>query len=479
MKMSSWLRTPRIRRGLAASMVVVATGGLVLVRADASAGSAPYGTIVGVGAGRSNLTSFAGHGLHGTLALSQAEVLAGQTLYAELEVVADRSSEARERAPLSIAVVLDTSGSMMGDKLDRAKESVVKLVQGMRDDDEIAFVRYSDDAQLVQPLARVARVRETLIDRIQSLEAGGGTAIPRGLSTGLDALDRAGGGRVRRVVLVSDGLDSTRVESERLSQGSFERGIIVSSMGIGLDFDESYMGAVARAGHGNFAFVKDAATLGTFLTRELKETAETTVENATVRLELPRGVGFVSAVGADARTIGASGDIVELKIGSLFAGDERRVLVELSTSMRPGDARSIDGQVSWRRVGGESQSASIPKLGILATNDAAAADGSRDGTVFASATSVLASRRQLAAAEAYERGDTKAADDLIQQNLDQLKQAAAIAPAPAASALGNQWKDYSATKSGFASAPPASSAARALPKAAAAKDMANMMRKSF
>jgi Ca-activated chloride channel family protein len=323
----------------------------------------------------------------------------------------------------------------------------------------------------------VGRVREDLIGRIQGVEAGGGTAIPRGLSAGLGALDGSSRGRVRRVVLVSDGLDSTRVESERLASDAFERGVIVSSMGIGLDFDSAYMGSVARSGHGNFAFVRDGAALGAFLTRELKETAGTTVEDATVRLAMPRGIRLASASGADART--TSDGELELKIGSLFAGDERRVLLELTTSLDTGDAAAIEGHASWRRVGGGEESTSIPKLGVLATRDEAAAAGTRDGTVLASATSVLASRRQLEAAAAYERGDTLAADTLIQQNLDQLRQAAAAAPPPAASALNSQWHDYAATKAGFASTTPGSIAGRTLPKAAAAKDIANMTRSSF
>jgi Ca-activated chloride channel homolog len=216
----------------------------------------------------------------------------------------------------------------------------------MRDDDEVAFVRYSDRAELVQPLARVGDIRESLILRVNSLQAGGGTAIPLGLATALEAISGEHAGRVRRVVLVSDGLDSSRVQSERLASSSFERGITISSMGIGLDFDETYMGGVARAGHGNFGFVNDGPALAQFLERELKETAATTVEGATVRVMLPEGVRFVHATGADARSDTAG---VELKVGSMFAGEERRVLLELSTNMREGAAAGVSGYASWQQ----------------------------------------------------------------------------------------------------------------------------------
>ena len=87
--------------------------------------------------------------------------------------------------------------------------------------------------------------------------------------------------------------------AETIARQSAEQGVTISSLGVGLDFDEAYMGAVARSGRGNFVFVSDAAALATFLKRELKETATTTVEKAEVRLKLPEGVLFVRATGAD------------------------------------------------------------------------------------------------------------------------------------------------------------------------------------
>jgi Ca-activated chloride channel family protein len=253
------------------------------------------------------------------------------------------------------------------------------------------------------------------------------------------------------VVLASDGLDSTRAESERLASSSFEHGITISSMGIGLDFDESYMGGVARAGHGNFGFVKDASALATFLSRELKETASTTIEDATATVTLPRGVRFVRASGADARQ---RGDEVELKLGALFAGDERRVVMQLATDLDVGDARGIEGRVSWARVGGGSADVHVSRLDVLATNDQRAVEEGRDGAVFASAASVFASVAQLEATEAYARGDKGRADGLLDQSIAALATAAAAAPAPAASALNRQIAEYKGRKTALDRANP-------------------------
>jgi len=474
-----------VRRGIALSAVVLATGGLVLYRAPASAypgGLSSYtsrtpGTLV---AGKNSAT-FSGPGAHGMVSLSHTSVLANDdtSIFADVRVVADQvGSRDEKRAPISLAVVLDTSGSMSGEKIEEARRSVLRLISEMRDDDEIAVVRYSDSSELVQPLARVGSVRGPLSSRIRQLDAAGGTNIPGGLSHGARALDEAARGRVRRIVLVSDGLDNTRAQAEGLARTSFASGITVSSMGIGLDFDESYMGSLAQNGHGNFAFVKDGASLASFLHRELEETATTTIENARVHLRLPEGTRFVSASGADAVVTGSD---VELVMGSLFAGDERRVVVELTAVGRSGNSsRDFDAHATWSPVGSsERMTARASRLTLLSTNDASEVERGKDGSVMASAVSVLASRRQVEAAAAYAQGDVTRAAQITDNNEHDLAIARAAPPAAAATAIDSQMQAYKEAKRQFVTVKPSSNEGRAAAKAGAAKDLSNLGRSTF
>lgn len=480
MTVSTWFRSPRVRRGIALSAVVLATGGLVLYRAPASAypGDPSFLRPPSVLAAGKNSAAFSGAGAHGMVSLSHTRVLSGQNtaIFADVRMVADADPRVRDekRAPISIAVVLDTSGSMGGEKIQEARRSVLRLISEMRDDDEIAVVRYSDTSELVQPLARVGSVRSALSSRVAQLDAAGGTNIPGGLAHGLRALDESARGRVRRIVLVSDGLDNTRSQAEDLARTSFSSGITVSSLGVGLDFDESYMGSLAQNGHGNFAFVKDGASLASFLHRELEEAAGTTVENARVRLQLPNGVRFVSASGADAVVNGGE---VELVLGSLFAGDERRVVVELAASTYDGSSLDFDTRASWTQVGGTTASAVAPRLSLLATADASDVERGKDGTVLASATSVVASRRQIEAANAYAKGDVARAAQLTQENEVALSAAMQAAPAADALSLGSQMKDYREQRADFAKHAPSSAAGRAAAKQATSTEMGNLNRK--
>jgi len=469
-------RTSRVRRGLAACAVVLAAGGLVLVRAPSSA----HGDAVTVVTPNGPTTAtFTGPGAHGRLSLSHGKLLGGapRTFYAELVLSADAGDEAKQRAPLSLAVVLDASGSMSGAKMEQAKNAVVELIREMHDDDEIAVIRYDSDSTVLQPLARLGNVREDLVAKVQSIASSGGTNIPPALAKGLAQLEESARGRVRRVVLVSDGLDSTRAQAEELAKASAQRGVTISSMGIGLDFDELYMGGVARSGRGNFAFVKDASALAGFLRREVKEGATTTIESATATLELPDGVRLVRAIGADVRSRGDG--TVELSMGSLFAGDERRVVIELTGDLPAGAVRSLSGKVAWSRVGGGSADAKIAGLDVAGASDSREVEEARDGAVLASAVSALASVRQLEATEAYNRGDGARAQALISDNEAQLAAAASAAPKPMAAALDRQREGYGESKRTFAAAAPTSTEGKSAAKAGAEKDLANMVRSAF
>src|SRR5688500_4404744 len=119
MSLSLWMRSARLRRAIAVSSVVLATGGLVLYKAPLSSAypvDAPHQPRIPLTASGKNSVSFSGPGAHGVLAFSHSKVLSGQTtpVYAELRLIADAPEEGRAkvRAPISLAVVLDTSGSM-------------------------------------------------------------------------------------------------------------------------------------------------------------------------------------------------------------------------------------------------------------------------------------------------------------------------------------------------------------------------------
>jgi hypothetical protein len=155
------------------------------------------------------------------------------------------------------------------------------------------------------------------------------------------------------------------------------------------------------------------------------------------------------------------------------------VIIEFSSSAEQGEKLPLQATVSWQRVGGPHTQAKLAELAVVGDASASAVAESRDPVVFASAVSALASVRQLAAAESYSHGDSEKAKELLDQNLMALQAAEAAAPAPVAAQLKRQRDEVVQAKSGFASAKPSSPKGKALSKASAAKNNANLSRSAF
>jgi Ca-activated chloride channel family protein len=505
---AGWLVNPRSRRALALGSVVLAVGGLVLLRTPTS-GAGPLARTTGdqhqVGSTGSpgGSETFTADKIHGLFALQGSRVHsgAGQSFFAEVRLWTDKAAEGAPRAPLSLSIVLDRSGSMEGQKLEEAKRAITRLVGEMKDDDEVSFVQYSDSAETLQSLARVGDVRSALLAKVRDLRADGGTNIAAGLRQGARTLEGANPGHVRRVILVSDGLDSSRVESERVASDGSEHHVTTSTIGIGLDFNEAYMSSVARIGHGNFAFAAGNETgrdtdpnggLATFMHAEMTQGASTLARDASVHVRIPAGFHFVSATGANA--VDRDGD-VELKLGDLAAEDDRRVLVEMRSDLATGDARSFGGTLQWTALSsgaagaseGGAQKLELPRLDVVAAVDQAEIDGSENAEVLASAGSITASKQQLEAAEAYAHGDVARARGLaaasqsaaaaLEGRLETMPAASTavtpLAPAPMM-ALQRQIDSYKDTSAVFGSAAPSSTAGKAAAKRAVMLDSRNL-----
>jgi hypothetical protein len=194
-------------------------------------------------------------------------------------------------------------------------------------------------------------------------------------------------------------------------------------------------------------------------------------------LTLAPGLRFVRAVGAE--VVRQEGDEVTLALGSLFSRDQRRVIVELRAEAEHGEALGLSSRLSWRRVGGQKAQAHVPALTLKGERSEQLVLASRNPRVIASATSALASLRQLAATQAYAEGDTDKAEALMDQSLAALETAAAGAPAEEKESLDKQRAELDGAKRAFRAAPPKSAAAKSAGKASAAANAKNIGRKAF
>ena len=179
-----------------------------------------------------------------------------------------------DRAPLAVSLVIDRSGSMSGGKLEEAKRCALDLLSRLKDGDWVSVVVYDDRIEVLLETMSV-RIAKTLLPiRLDELQPRNMTNLHGGWLKGAETLaPRAGSGMVSRVILLSDGqanrgLTSVEGICEQVRELA-SAGVTTSTVGIGFDFNEELMTAIATAGQGNSWYGQRAEDLAESFDAEL------------------------------------------------------------------------------------------------------------------------------------------------------------------------------------------------------------------
>ncbi|MBN1666113.1 MAG: VWA domain-containing protein [Anaerolineales bacterium] len=205
-----------------------------------------------------------------------------QLAYALLDLdVLEQFAEQKEVSypPLNIALVLDCSTSMQGERLDRVKAAAIELLKQLRPQDTLAIVGFNDRADVILP-ANVRLDPVVAESRIRMLQTFGGTEIYQGLSAGLKEIQRyLNSTNTNHIVLVTDG--HTYGDEQKcldLANRAASDGIIISGLGIGSEWNDEFLDELTRRSGGTSMYVSKSADIKRWLDHLFKNLGKSFAE---------------------------------------------------------------------------------------------------------------------------------------------------------------------------------------------------------
>jgi Ca-activated chloride channel family protein len=254
---------------------------------------------------------------------------------------------------------------MGGQKIRLAHRAVEEGMARLDSRDRFSIVAYDDRVDVVVESTNAGQeAKRNALARLASIDARGSTNLAEGWLQGCGQIARySSPDQVDRCLLLTDGLANVGItdqaELEKHAAEIARRGVTTSTFGIGLDFDEQLLAAMATNGRGNFRYVEQAVQIPDFITSEVGETLEVVARAVTLEVETGPGVlvdpiGPFMAYAVDGRTIVELGDLVSeqqldvvLRLAFPVGEVGRSTQVRVTLRDRDGALKASPAELVW------------------------------------------------------------------------------------------------------------------------------------
>lgn len=256
-----------------------------------------------------------------------------------LDLVAPAAAVTEQpNTPSTLQIVLDRSGSMVGERLAGALDALERLVARLDASDHFGVVVFDNNAAVAVP-AGPLHDKQRVVEQLRQIRPGGSTDLSSGYLRGLQELRRVAGEGGGTLLVISDGhVNSGVTDPARFAEiaaTARRQQVVTSTLGLGLGYDESLLVTLADAGSGNHHFAEGRDQAGALIASEVDHLLDKAVQAASLVVELSPEVQLLRLYNdLPAQQVGDGQVMVEL--GDLYAEETRRLLLRLSVPAMAG-----------------------------------------------------------------------------------------------------------------------------------------------
>ncbi|NOG55590.1 MAG: VWA domain-containing protein [Planctomycetes bacterium] len=244
---------------------------------------------------------------------------------------------ANNRPATNLVFLLDVSGSMSDrNKLPLVKKSMAEMVNNLTVDDRVAIVTYAGNSQVALESTPCFQ-RQTILDAINRLSAGGSTNGAAGITQAYDIASanfiKEG---VNRVVLATDGDFNVGISNNgdllELIDEKADTGVFLSVLGFGMgNYKDDKLETLADHGNGNYAYIDTYDEAYHVLVEKMAGTLVTIAKDVKIQIEFnPARVASYRLIGYENRVLAArdfNDDTIDA--GEIGAGHTVTALYEI------------------------------------------------------------------------------------------------------------------------------------------------------
>ena len=327
---------------------------------------------------------------------------------------------AGERPAVNLALVLDRSGSMQGDRIARAREAAIAAVQRLDERDYVSVVVFDDRIDVLAGAQTASEANKAaIVEKLRTVEARGSTAIFGGVSAGASEIRKNLARKlVNRIVLLSDGEanvgPSSPEELGLLGASLVKEGVSVSTLGVGLGYNENLMAALATRSDGNTYFIENGDDVPRIFDAELGDAFQVAARDVKLSIRF-RDAFPVELIGRDGRI---EDGVVSVDFNQIYSRQEKYVLVRTEFPVgKDGETREFAAaEVSWVLPGSDASGSAAATGSVAFSADAAKVKASADAKVLVQSVKTQNALRTQRALELNAVGRFEEASRLMHRN---------------------------------------------------------------